>query len=208
MINRILLLAPHPDDGEFSCGGSLKKWTEEGKEIWYMAFSPCNKSLTKNLEQDTLFKELPKALGHLGITKEHIFTHRFPVREFLKHRQEILEILVKTRQDLQPDLVLLPNTQDIHQDHQVISQEGIRAFKHTCIMGYELSWNNFKFTSNAHVALERKHIEAKISAIKEYKSQAYRNYTDEEFFYGLAKMRGIQVNKDYAEAFEMIRWIL
>lgn len=208
MINRILLLAPHPDDGEFSCGGSLKKWADEGKEIWYIAFSPCDKSLKEGLEPGTLYNELPNALAHLGITSKRIITHFFPVREFPKYRQEILELLIEFRKEVQPELVLLPNSQDIHQDHQVIHQEGIRAFKHTRMLGYELPWNNFNFTNNTHVVLERKHIEAKIKAIREYKSQAFRNYTDEEFFYGLAKTRGIQINKSYAEAFEMIRWIL
>ena len=39
-IQKALMLAPHPDDGEFSSGGTLKKLIEEGVEVFYVAFSP------------------------------------------------------------------------------------------------------------------------------------------------------------------------
>jgi N-acetylglucosamine malate deacetylase 1 len=207
-IKTILLLAPHPDDGEFGCGGTLKRLFDEGVVIWYAAFSPCNKSLKPGFDKGTLYQELPHAVAHLGINKENIITFQFPVREFPKFRQEILEEMIVLRKKIKPDLVILPNSLDIHQDHQVVNQEGIRAFKHTNILGYELPWNNFTFTNNAHVILERKHIQSKIEAIGEYKSQSFRNYMNEEFFFGLARTRGIQINRDYAEAFELTRWII
>ena len=205
-INRIFVLAPHGDDGEFSCGGTLKKFTEEGKEVFYVVFSPCNKSMPEGYAENQLYEELGKAVSHLDIPAEKIIKFDFPVREFPKHRQEILEELVKLKREYKPDLVLLPNSKDIHQDHNTIYNEGVRAFKHSKILGYELPWNNLEFTSNFHVKLERSHIEAKMKAISEYKSQSFRTYMDEEFFFGLAKMRGIQINVEYAEAFELVRW--
>jgi LmbE family N-acetylglucosaminyl deacetylase len=33
---RVLLVMAHPDDAEFSCGGTLAKWAQEGKEIRYL----------------------------------------------------------------------------------------------------------------------------------------------------------------------------
>ncbi len=30
MFNKILILAPHTDDGEFGCGGSINRWAGEG----------------------------------------------------------------------------------------------------------------------------------------------------------------------------------
>ena len=35
----ILILAPHPDDGEFGCEASIKKWSDDGATIHYLAFS-------------------------------------------------------------------------------------------------------------------------------------------------------------------------
>lgn len=207
-IDRVLVLAPHPDDGEFSSGGTLKRFCDLGIEVHYAAFSPCIKSLPAGLPEDTLWHELANAAKILGIPKEHISTYDFPVRDFPEHRQAILEELIVLKKRVKPDLVLLPNSLDIHQDHHTIHKEGLRAFKHTRILGYELPWNNLNFTNNCHIRLEREHIQAKMEALKCYKSQNFRNYMDEEYFFGLAKTRGIQINATYAEAFELIRWII
>ncbi len=205
---KVLVLAPHPDDGEFSCGGSLKRFAEEGAIIHYVAFSPCIKSLPPGFEGNILFEELKNAAAILGIAPSGIKTFDFRVREFPKYRQEILEEMIKIRKEIKPDLVLMPNSMDIHQDHNTIYKEGLRAFKHTKILGYELPWNNLTFTNNCHINLDRRHITAKMEALKCYKSQNGRNYMDEEYFFGLAKTRGIQVSSSYAEAFELIRWII
>ena len=151
--------------------------------------------------------EMHAATKVLGIEKEHVNLADFPVREFPAHRQAILEAMVKLNKKLNPDLVLLPNSKDIHQDHQVIYQEGLRAFKHCCMLGYELPWNSLEFTSNFHVRLSKKHIEKKFKALSCYASQTKRNYHDLDFLIGLSKVRGVQVGAEYAEAFELIRWI-
>ncbi len=155
-----------------------------------------------------LFDELTKATAHLGISAGRIITKNFPVREFPKHRQEILDQMIALRKEVNPDLVLLPNGGDVHQDHHVIHEEGIRAFKHSRLLGYELPWNSLSFQSNFHVKIDRSHLEAKMKALHEYKSQTHRPYMNEEFIFGLAKMRGIQINSNYAEAFELIRWFV
>lgn len=207
-ISRILVLAPHPDDGEFGAGGSLKRWTEEGKEVHYVAFSPCLKSLPEGSPKDRLYHELIKATTILGLPSERVRVLDFPVREFPAYRQDILDTLLQLKKEIKPDLVLMPNSHDVHQDHHTIHKEGIRAFKHASLIGYELPWNNLTVINNFHVTLERSHIDAKMRALHEYGSQLGRPYMNDEFFFGLAKTRGIQVNADYAEAFELIRYVV
>ena len=205
-VNTVFLLAPHPDDIEFSCGGSVVRWVSEGKKVFYIVFSPCNKSLPQGYEQDAIYGELNNSLKELCIPEEQCIKFRYPVREFPQYRQQILEGLIKLRKDHQPDLVVLPNSQDVHQDHHTIYEEGVRAFKHCKLLGYELPWNSLQFTSNFHVKLEADQLKKKFSAISCYKSQANRPYYDEQFFEGLARMRGTQINTNFAEAFELIRW--
>ena len=206
--NTILALAPHTDDGEFGCGGTIAKLIDEGATVHYIAFSICEISVPKEFPPDILATEVKYATQTLNITPKNLMTHRYPVRNFHKYRQEILEQLVLARKRLNPDLVFLPSTDDVHQDHQVISQEGIRAFKYATILGYELPWNNLQFKNGALVLLQEKHIAQKIAALKQYKSQAHRSYAEEEFIKGLARVRGQQANSLYAEAFEVIRWII
>lgn len=206
-MKRILILAPHADDGEFGCGASLKRFSEEGAEIYYAAFSPCQISMPKGSKDGQLYDELERAVSHLGIEPKNIYKFDFQVRIFAEYRQQILDTLINLRKELRPTLVLLPNSDDIHQDHQVIHNEGRRAFKNISMLGYELPWNNRHFLTNYYITVNESHLEAKAKAIAEYKSQTFRPYMDIEFFKGLAKVRGIQANADYAEAFEVIKWV-
>lgn len=206
-IKKALVLAPHPDDGEFGCGASIHRLIKEGIEVHYAAFSPCTISVPKGFEKDTLYKELSKATTQLGIDKSNVHTFDFPVRNFPENRQAILDTLIQLRKTVKPDLILLPNSDDVHQDHQVIHQEGVRAFKHCCLLGYELPWNNLQFTSNFHYRVSQSNLDAKWNAINEYQSQSFRSYKSADFWDGLARVRGTQVGSEFAEAFELIRWI-
>ncbi len=207
MNNKILVLCPHPDDAEFACGGAISKFLEQGKDVYYAVFSPCNISLPKEFAPNTLYQELYKASATLGVKSGNILKFDFSVRNFPAHRQEILEILVKFKQEINPGLVLLPNSEDIHQDHHTIYMEGFRAFKNKSLLGYELPWNNTKMACNYYITLDEKHLNKKIQAISQYKSQQFRPYMNAEIFRSLASLRGIQCNATYAEAYELIKWV-
>ena len=205
--SRILVLAPHTDDGELGCGATMAKFAAEGKQIFYIAFSTCAKSLLPGLPKDTLAVECKKAISILGIEEENIKLFDFEVRELMIHRQRILEELVTLNKKLNPDLVLLPAMNDIHQDHQVVYAEGMRAFKNSNLLGYELPWNNTRFQPNYFQSLTDNDLNKKIQALKAYKSQVNKNYMQEDFVRSLAKVRGVQANAAYAEAFEMYRLV-
>ena len=206
-MKKVLILAPHPDDGEFACGGTISKLSAEGIGFWYTAFSPCTKSVPDGFDKDVLYKELEQAVGHLGITAERIKTFQFSVRDFPEQRQAILEEMINLKTEINPDTVLMPNSNDVHQDHQVIHNEGVRAFKNCNMLGYELPWNSFNFSNDYFVKLTMEHLNNKWKAVEEYKSQGFRKYCDRALFDGLARVRGSQVDTEYAEAFELIRWI-
>jgi len=204
----ILVLAPHTDDGEFGCGGTIARFLEAGVKVHYVAFSSCDESLPGALPAGTLKDEMYKATTKLGISRDSVTLFNFRVRKFPELRQDILEEMVKLSRSLKPSLVLLPSTHDTHQDHNTIAQEGFRAFKSTSILGYEVPWNNLTFTTNAFVHLEERHLQAKIESIQCYLSQTERVYSRPESIRSLAVTRGVQIGAPYAEAFEVIRWIV
>ena len=209
-IERVLVLGPHTDDGEFGCGATIAKLIEAGKTIYYATFSCAEESVPEGMPRDILLTEVRAASEALGISPEHLINYRYRVRHFPHYRQDILEDLIKLRRDIQPDLVFLPSKHDVHQDHQTIYQEGLRAFKFTRILSYEMPWNNFSITTNVLVHVEERHIQTKLNAIACYQSQinAGRNYANEEFVRSLARTRGVQGGTHYAEAFEAIRWLI
>ena len=123
MLNRlkkILVLAPHTDDGELGCGGTIARFVEEKKQVFYIAFSSAEKSVSKGLTKDILKKEVRKATKILDLPEKNLILFNYEVRDFPRYRQEILDAMIRLDKKIKPDLILLPSTQDIHQDHQVI----------------------------------------------------------------------------------------
>jgi LmbE family N-acetylglucosaminyl deacetylase len=205
---RILVLAPHTDDGEFGCGGTINKLINEGHEVFYAAFSACQQSVLPQFPSDILITEVKSATKKLGITPANLLLFDYEVRTFNYRRQEILEELIKLRADIKPELIFLPSLNDLHQDHKTIAEEGIRAFKFSSIMAYEMPWNNITFTTSSFVILDEKQLGAKVNALNEYKSQAHRPYASEKFVRSLATTRGVQIGEEYAEAFDVLRLIV
>jgi len=201
---RILALSPHTDDIEFGCAGTLTKLIEQGHEVYIRAFSDCRNSLRPGMTTDTLIKEATKSSKILKVNDLKILG--YDVRYFSDHRQAILEDMVVMNKTIKPDLVFVPVSTDIHQDHQTIHNEAKRAFKQCNMLGYELPWNNIVITTNFFVRLEERHINTKVKAVLAFKSQEGRNYCNEKFIKSLAITRGTQIGCTYAEAFELIKW--
>lgn len=204
---KVLVLAPHTDDGELGAGGTIVKLIDSGADVYYAAFSTAEESVPDGFPKDILKTEVKNATLKLGISPEKLLIYNYQVRKLNYVRQEILEELIRLRKQINPELVFLPSLNDIHQDHSTVAQEGLRAFKQRTILGYELIWNNLNFSTSCFVKLNDKHIKRKCEALKEYASQSHRDYTSEKFVYSLATARGVQIGNDYAEAFEVIRLI-
>lgn len=202
---RIIVLAPHTDDGEWGAGASIAKWKDAGAEIYYIAFSSCEESLPGGLAPDTLIKECQAATQVLGI--KELIQLNFKVRYFTDSRQAILEEMVRINKTIQPDLVLTPCSTDLHQDHNTIFNESLRGFKNRNLLGYELIWNNIHMSTTFFNKVEKKHVDTKSAAIACYHSQEFRNYHNATFVESLARTRGTQIGSEFAEAFEVIRLI-
>lgn len=205
---RVLVLAPHVDDGELGCGASMSKFLEEGIETYYAAMSTADKSLPEGYPPGTLKSELTEAMKVLGLPASNTMVFDFEVRTFSYRRQEVLDCMYGISREIQPDLVLMPSLNDMHQDHQVLAQEALRAFKTRTILGYEMPWNNISFNTTCFVPLEQRHVARKIEALKCYETQKHRSYINPDFIKSLAISRGTQINREYAEAFEVVRLVI
>jgi LmbE family N-acetylglucosaminyl deacetylase len=206
-MQRVLVLAPHTDDAELGCGGTIARLLRDGGDVFVAAFSTAEESLPPGTVPTRLRDEFLSAMQVLGISPDKTFVFAYPVRRLSYFRQELLEELVKLRSQVNPNMVFLPSASDLHQDHQVLNAEGLRCFKDMTAWGYELPWNNIGFPAQAFVTLEPCDLQAKWKALQAYKSQfeLARPYFSWEFIEGLARVRGVQVKAPYAEAFEVMR---
>lgn len=203
MFDRVVVLAPHLDDAELGCGGTIAKLVEEGSDVYYHAFA-----YPSGVSRDVIQAEGERSRNYLKLPEDHFVVHDHEVRHLPSVRQEILETMIDIKQSVRPDLVLMPSLQDLHQDHRTIAEEGLRAFKHSTILGWEQPWNQISSHTSAFIELEPRHVETKILAATCYESQNGRKFFEPDFIRGFACTRGVQVNVSFAEAYEVIRFIM
>jgi LmbE family N-acetylglucosaminyl deacetylase len=192
-----LILAPHTDDGELGCGGTMARLAREGCRVHYAAFS----------RGTSIDREVLAAVRYLGVRQNDLVLYDYPSRYFHERRQDILQDLISLRDKRQPDLVFCPSPDDHHQDHQVIAAEALRAFKSATLLGYELPWNQTVSRTRCFWPLDTGDVQAKAAALACYATQSKRQYMRPEFIWGLAVVRGVAIGEKFAEAFEVMRWV-
>lgn len=184
-VGHVLVLAPHTDDETLGCGGLVKKLTGKGLCVNVVALSFCG--------NNALLGEFKGACKSLGAHGFHAF---FSVRQFQRDRQKVLDEIIKFAEVLSPpSLVICPASFDVHQDHQVVHNEAVRAFKNKAsIIGYAHDWNIVGPTDfRLHVELSDEELKVKSAAMDCYKSQADRPYFKDRSWLG-------------DEKYEVIRW--
>jgi len=208
---KILAISPHTDDIELSCGATVAKFISEGTELYYIALSDCQDTLINTqFKNDTLSRECRSALKTLGVKEQNISIHHFTNKLFFSESRKIFETLDALKAKIKPDLILIPDLEETHQDHKTVAQEALTVFRrNTSILCYEQPWNNISFSPNFFVSVTEKNITLKMKALKKYKTQFNFNrpYLSEEFIRGLASTRGIQINEKYAEGYRVIKLI-
>jgi LmbE family N-acetylglucosaminyl deacetylase len=206
---RVLTISPHTDDAIITTGGTISRILEEGDEIFYVGLSIAEESVPKGFPPDAVEKECRLSTKVLGIDPKNVYIERFPVRRFPVHRQKILDTIINFRKKIKPDMAFIPATTDIHQDHEVVNRESIRALsRHCSIYGYDFPWNNLNEGKlDLFYQLEERHIRKKVKALGCLKSQIVKKtcYLTEEYVRSLAIERGNRIGTRYAEAFEVIR---
>jgi LmbE family N-acetylglucosaminyl deacetylase len=196
----VLAISPHTDDVELGAGGFIARLTEEGHHVVVVALSKGND------QNGALETEFFNAMNVLQVSDWQV--SNLPTREFYNHRQSILDLFVRYSHG-GFDLVLMPSRQDVHQDHITVNQEAIRAFRHSSMLGYELSHNIVGSTPEwcFYAALDESHILTKLKALRCYESQSAKPYMHPGLILGTSELHGTHIGKTAAERFEVIRWI-
>jgi N-acetylglucosamine malate deacetylase 1 len=198
----ILAVAAHIDDVELGLGGTLNKLVKDN-DVYYLGLS-----FPPLVNEKVIFSEFYQSMKIIGIKESNLIIKNYDPRDLFSSRIEILDLLYKLGKKIKPDLVFIPNSNDIHQSHEVIFSEARRALKFSTILGYELPWNCMQFSMDVFVTLTDEEIKAKTAAINAYKTQKDRLFFSNDIVLDLAKVRGKQIGQEYAECFELIRLIL
>jgi len=199
---RVLLVSPHPDDGEVGCGGTISRLRTPQNEIWEIYFCPC----TEDPKNKGHLEDHRRAVEVLGIDK--LIEKKFWRHSLELLKQEVRDILYKLKEEFKPDLVLCPTPHDFHQDHKAVAECCMTIFRDSStILGYEILRSVMSdFRPNLYVTLTHLDVEKKLETIKCYKSQIKHRsyYFTPKFIEAQLRVRGAQVKAEWAEAFELL----
>ena len=219
MKKKILILSPHADDEILGCGGLISKFSKLNYEINVLIMTNANKGapeIFKSKEIKMLRKEAKIANNFIG--SKRLFFENLPAINLNNYPvYKISMIINKYIKDINPEIILIPSANDIHDDHKIIfkaAKVSMRPNKKSNlkkILSYEVlsetEWNEDgkSFNPNYFVCLTKSDINNKVKAFLKYKSQVkkFPHPRSKEAILSLSRVRGSQVFTEYAEAFRV-----
>jgi len=219
---RMLVVAPHPDDETFGCGGTILRAMREGSEVHWLIVTTMRGADEYTEQQvsdrEALIGAVAEAYGFAGIHQLGFPTARLDLVGLKTLVDGIGEVIAKTR----PSQVFAPFRYDVHSDHRLVfdavaaSSKWFRGSGIQRILSYEtLSETDFcidpasSFNPTVFIDVSSE-LPGKIEILKLYPSEIGEHPfpRSAESSRSLAQLRGSQSGCRAAEAFQLIREIL
>jgi len=125
---KTLVLAPHPDDEIFGCGGAIIRHLEQGDEVKVVIVTdggyPVNESQKVPEYSENRKRESLEAAKVLGYGQPEFLDFK---DEFLKADEKLIVRLREIILLFQPQNIYLPANTEIHPDHLALNKAGIEA---------------------------------------------------------------------------------
>ena len=197
---RVLFLGAHPDDIEIGCGALIHHIVPIS-DVLCVTFSDNQ----KNSELTRVVDEHFRSMAVLGVPKKKAIFGPFNTRVFPHDRQEILEYLLKLRTDFDPDIIFVHSRQDIHQDHNTMTAEALRAYRGITLLGYDVVRSSHDFFPHFLVEVSEVDVQAKIEALSKYETYREKYYFNPELTRAIMVRHGALAEKPFAEGFDILR---
>ena len=197
---RVLFLGAHPDDIELGCGALLHHIVRR-TDVMCVTLSDNQKNPDlKNVKDEHL-----ESMAALGVLQEKVVLGPFTTRVFPNARQEILEYFLKLRRDFQPDLIFVHSRQDVHQDHNTMTDEALRAFRGITVLGFDVVRSSYGFFPHFLVEVTEEDVNKKIEALSKYETYRDRYYFNAELTRSIMVRHGALAECLFAEGFDILR---
>ena len=197
---KVCFIGAHPDDIELGCGAFISNINGKA-DILCVTLSDNQ----KNPALTHVVDEHYRSMNILGVSRDHLRLGTFVTRRFPELRQEILEYLYQLNHDYQPDIVITHTRADIHQDHQQTTEEVLRAFRGTTVLGYDALRSSYGFFPHFLVEVTQEDVERKIKALAEYSTYNDKYYFDAEVLRATLIRHGALAERPFAEGFDILR---
>jgi len=226
---KLLVIAPHPDDEVLGCGSLIKKIKDAGGKVYVLFLTVGD---TKDFTKEGLStakerkKEIKKAAEFLKIDNYQLAFegNNYHLKLDLLGQKQLMDLIeresIVSIEKVKPTIVAFPSPYSYNQDHRVTAVATHAALrpvpnndKHfvPTVLSYEEpadSWELQKRPEpNFFLQLSKKELETKLTALKIHKSQlrTFPSPRSTEALKALAMVRGSQSGCQFAEAFFLYR---
>ena len=196
-LTEVAVLGAHCDDIEIGMGATLLTICRANPGVRVKALVLTGGGTDRETEQrSALVAFCPDAA--VDLTVLGIPDGRTP-----SHWEEAKEGLKAFRRGCDSDIVFATQRGDAHQDHRLLAELAPTEFRDHPIFGYEiLKWEADTPRPTVFHPIDETTIREKSRLLHQhYQSQVNHDWFDEEAFVGLARLRGVQCHRAYAEAF-------
>ncbi len=197
---RVLFLGAHPDDIELGCGALIHHMAGSS-ELLCVTLSDNQ----KNPLLGNVVDEHYKSMSMLKVPKESIRLGPFTTRIFHDARQEILEYFLSLRSDFGPDIIFVHSSADVHQDHNTMTEEALRAFRGISVLGFDVVRSSHGFFPDFLVEVGEEDVKAKIEALSQYETYRDKYYFNSELTRAIMLRHGALAECPFAEGFDILR---
>ena len=202
-VKRLLVLGAHSDDIEIGAGATVLRILRENPNVtvtWCVFSGNDQRHTEARLSADLFLKHAAtKSLILRG------FQDAFFPSQLVDIKKEFEQL-----KPFDPDLILTHTRDDRHQDHRVVSDLTWNTFRAHQIWEYEIpKWDGDLIKPNLYVPVEPADVDAKLHALMTaFGTQRGKHWFDEETFRGLMRIRGLESNTRYAEAFIARKYVV
>ena len=197
---RICFIGAHPDDIELGCGALIAHIREQ-TDLLCVTLSDNQ----KNPALKNVVNELYRSMAVLGVPRDKVVVGTFETRRFPHSRQEILEYLIDLNRSYAPEIVFVHTRADLHQDHATVTEEALRAFRGTTVLGFDVLRSSYGFFPNFLVEVSEADVEKKIEALAQYETYASKYYFDPAVTRATLIRHGALAERPFAEGFDTLR---
>lgn len=193
----VAVVGAHCDDIAIGAGATLLQLTRRNPRVVVNALVLTGAGTEREVEEKNAFASM------CGNAEVRLTVADLPDGNLPRHWGEVKDRLADFRRSCEPDLVIGPHRGDAHQDHRLLAELIPTEFRNHTTLGYEIvKWESDLPTPNVYQPIPADIAEFKVRLLNDtYHSQVGRSWFDEETFLGLMRIRGVQCQSRYAEAF-------
>jgi len=222
-MSTVLVVAPHPDDETLGCGGTLLRHVAEGDQVHWLIMSTITTDAGFSQEKvESREKEIQQVVDQYSFTSFHqadfVSTQldTYPI-------SSLIDVASKYISEIKPDVLYLPNRQDVHSDHAAVFNavsgctksfrypyiKSVKVYETLSETEFSLGTGDVQFKPNCWIDISD-YIDRKIEIMTSFDGEMAPHPfpRSEHNIRALATLRGATAGFDAAESFMILKEVL